>query len=330
MIALKCPSCAADLELDDGREFGFCQYCGTKIQLVQRVVHSGTIQVDRMQIGTQKLEAAKTLMELGEYEQAKTALNKLTAEFPQLGEAWLCLAKLQYAINLDPWDRSTNRSLYGILMRNTRFYMQSFSNKLLQQNVKLINPEQARDLLVKYLIGSKEMTYARKLLGTEDPLYRKTVSEFIARAEADCQKTLQMIKEIHENPMLLADYAESGTGDADAVFAWKEQLIYDVCTDYGDCYWNVSVQNGALEMELIMCAGSFPIHRYCSEYIVYADEQEIWTDRHHYIKNPVYVQQRAGQFKRTYKDRHRIGRCIMCGAEKGLFGCKAKCASKFK
>ncbi len=32
MIPLKCPSCSADITLDDSKEFGFCQYCGTRIQ----------------------------------------------------------------------------------------------------------------------------------------------------------------------------------------------------------------------------------------------------------------------------------------------------------
>ena len=35
--ALKCPSCGADIELDDSREFGFCSYCGSRIQIGERV-----------------------------------------------------------------------------------------------------------------------------------------------------------------------------------------------------------------------------------------------------------------------------------------------------
>ena len=35
--ALKCPSCGADITLDDSREFGFCAYCGSRIQIGERV-----------------------------------------------------------------------------------------------------------------------------------------------------------------------------------------------------------------------------------------------------------------------------------------------------
>jgi len=35
--ALKCPSCGADITLDDSREFGFCSYCGTQIQIGDQI-----------------------------------------------------------------------------------------------------------------------------------------------------------------------------------------------------------------------------------------------------------------------------------------------------
>lgn len=48
VVALKCPNCNADIELDQDREFGFCNYCGTKIMIadaVQKV--SGTVNINR-------------------------------------------------------------------------------------------------------------------------------------------------------------------------------------------------------------------------------------------------------------------------------------------
>ena len=35
--AMNCPSCGADITLDDDREFGFCSYCGSRIQIGDRV-----------------------------------------------------------------------------------------------------------------------------------------------------------------------------------------------------------------------------------------------------------------------------------------------------
>ncbi len=47
MVAIKCPGCGADIELDDSREFGFCNYCGTKVMQDKIVVeHKGNITID--------------------------------------------------------------------------------------------------------------------------------------------------------------------------------------------------------------------------------------------------------------------------------------------
>lgn len=46
-IALRCPSCGAEIELDSSREFGFCQFCGTKIVQEKKVIeHRGTVTIN--------------------------------------------------------------------------------------------------------------------------------------------------------------------------------------------------------------------------------------------------------------------------------------------
>ena len=42
LIKLTCPNCNANLDLDSEREFGFCQYCGTKIAIQKEVPHTQT------------------------------------------------------------------------------------------------------------------------------------------------------------------------------------------------------------------------------------------------------------------------------------------------
>lgn len=47
MVALKCPQCGADVEMDETREFGFCTFCGTKVMQDKVVVeHKGSVKVD--------------------------------------------------------------------------------------------------------------------------------------------------------------------------------------------------------------------------------------------------------------------------------------------
>lgn len=52
-VALKCPNCSANIELDDSKEFGFCTFCGTKVSQEKIVIehrgvveHTGTVKVD--------------------------------------------------------------------------------------------------------------------------------------------------------------------------------------------------------------------------------------------------------------------------------------------
>lgn len=48
MIPVNCPNCGADIQLDDSREFGFCNYCGTKVIQEKVVVeHRGSVQLDK-------------------------------------------------------------------------------------------------------------------------------------------------------------------------------------------------------------------------------------------------------------------------------------------
>ena len=55
--ALECPQCGANLEMDNGREFGFCEYCGAKVQIKE------VIEVRHKVDNTELLSNYKTLGE---------------------------------------------------------------------------------------------------------------------------------------------------------------------------------------------------------------------------------------------------------------------------
>ncbi len=77
-VALKCPSCGADIEIDDSREFGFCSYCGTKIMQDKIVVeHTGSIKIDRSRETNNLLARASDFMRIGNYEDAERYYNRV-------------------------------------------------------------------------------------------------------------------------------------------------------------------------------------------------------------------------------------------------------------
>ena len=78
MKVMICPQCGASLSLDESREFGFCSFCGSKVQINEFVIHKhvGRIGVDGL--ATAKSITLKGFMDLaqGDYTKAKSAFEK--------------------------------------------------------------------------------------------------------------------------------------------------------------------------------------------------------------------------------------------------------------
>ena len=102
LISLRCPSCGADIELDETREFGFCSYCGTKVMMDKQIVEfKGKVTVDGISTVEKLLERAFILVEDKEYLQAETYFNRVLELEPKCAKAYwgkmLCEFKIPYA-----------------------------------------------------------------------------------------------------------------------------------------------------------------------------------------------------------------------------------------
>lgn len=88
MIALKCPQCGADIQLDDTREFGFCNYCGTKVMQDKVVVeHKGNVTVDNSEKVNNLYQLARRATKSQNYDSAATYYNQILIERPNDWEA---------------------------------------------------------------------------------------------------------------------------------------------------------------------------------------------------------------------------------------------------
>ncbi len=77
-IALKCPSCGAEIQMDNSREFGFCQYCGTKIVQDKMVVeHKGRVGVDHSDEIKNLLMRANESFKMGNSDLAEQYYNRV-------------------------------------------------------------------------------------------------------------------------------------------------------------------------------------------------------------------------------------------------------------
>lgn len=77
-IKVSCPSCGANIDFDDSREFGFCNYCGTKIVQEKIVVeHRGSVSIDRSNEIINLLRRAQEMFEKGLYKDSEIYFNRV-------------------------------------------------------------------------------------------------------------------------------------------------------------------------------------------------------------------------------------------------------------
>lgn len=76
---MKCPNCCGEIQLDDSKDFGFCMYCGTKVQVSQRikVEHTGSIAVDGLATIENLIKAGFLNVENGDASHAEDNFQKV-------------------------------------------------------------------------------------------------------------------------------------------------------------------------------------------------------------------------------------------------------------
>ena len=113
-IALKCPSCGADIELDKSREFGFCQYCGTKIvQDKQIIEYRGTINVDGIASEKALLERANMFLDGYNFSNAEDYYDRVLDLNPKCADAYWGLLKCKLRVPKDADLQRLPRPLTG-------------------------------------------------------------------------------------------------------------------------------------------------------------------------------------------------------------------------
>lgn len=97
-----CPSCGANIQVDDAKEYGFCSYCGTRIQLreVVEIKHSGTVEVDGIAGMGQLLENGNAYLKLKDFGKAERTFKKMIEEYPARTEGYVGLITT-YARNFE-------------------------------------------------------------------------------------------------------------------------------------------------------------------------------------------------------------------------------------
>lgn len=75
MISMKCPECKANLDIEEGRKYCFCTYCGTKIMIDDGSKTFTYKKVDEARIKEAEIDERIRLKEL-EIEKSKLGLRQ--------------------------------------------------------------------------------------------------------------------------------------------------------------------------------------------------------------------------------------------------------------
>lgn len=84
---LNCPNCHGEVELDKEQEYGFCKYCGTKLQNTNFKIVKGNIKIDREKDYENYLIIARRALNDDDYETAERYYDMMLQINPNSYEA---------------------------------------------------------------------------------------------------------------------------------------------------------------------------------------------------------------------------------------------------
>ena len=298
MIALKCPKCAADITVDDSREFGFCSYCGAKILLDRKqiVVH----YFDETAKG--ELESVKRLIHAELWRDAESKLKSILKKYPDDVEALLYLAYTSSMAEL--------RIGYNSTYLNTR---EKAKNFCLERFDKSIGTERARRLMGNSIIP---------LYFELQKSYQGAVGNYFDKAE---QSTSKFIQDVQNNWLLLDGYFydEEADGHDVAFFVHDGHLMLSCRGSY---YSVESVSAGLITLKFVMFGST--LHGRMNK------EMQLKIDT--YYESFLILPGIGGFgkidtssydvfYKKELEKRKSLFVCRLCGGARGVLGCKDKC-----
>ena len=98
--ALKCPNCEANIQVDDGKDIGFCSYCGTQVQIEKVVEVYSEEEFDADRFG-KLMEDSQAYLKMGNYFRAEEGFMEMIRLYPgkAIGyERLICVITRNYTL----------------------------------------------------------------------------------------------------------------------------------------------------------------------------------------------------------------------------------------
>jgi hypothetical protein len=112
LTVMQCPNCRGEIQVDNSHDFGFCMYCGTKIQLNTRVDIDGVNSLRNM------FARAEGFAAVHNYDAAKKAYEEINDKYPTCLEAKLDWIKIYLS------DTESNFPSREVMINDMVHYME--------------------------------------------------------------------------------------------------------------------------------------------------------------------------------------------------------------
>ena len=149
MKTLNCPNCSGQITLDDSRDFGFCSYCGTKIQINEtiNVKHSGQVNVEGLATVDSLIKSGFSFYDSGNENKAKEIFEKVRELsydniYALIG---LFVCSCDWSCRGHYGSRQENDYYYGLLKKH--------SNEITEEEKSVINEFNCRNFTEIYLFN---------------------------------------------------------------------------------------------------------------------------------------------------------------------------------
>lgn len=85
LVSAKCPNCGADIQVDESRTTGFCQYCGSSIEIQSAIQ---LVKIDKSEDFDNFIKLAEEAAKVSNFEEAQSYIKKALEINPRSSQAW--------------------------------------------------------------------------------------------------------------------------------------------------------------------------------------------------------------------------------------------------
>lgn len=238
LVPAKCPSCGAQLELDDNMKRAECKFCKSTIIVDDAIEKykleiSGNVKVSGIQGESDKIDIARKYIKLDKYEEAQKIINEILEKNPFYLEAIKMLIEIEKKDCEDALNGKLTKNIWIEIDKNdyenthnSKFTKRIVSNPKLDKYSKLVKDIRNKTMgeIVKNIINDclDKLTTIEKL--DESHEYDNFVKEYKNTFDELSKKTDEFIKKENERQAIFNQKYEKDE-------AMKKELI-EKCNIY--------------------------------------------------------------------------------------------------